>query len=85
MGRCGSIPQVRELVDVLLAPPAEAQDRFAGVMREMFECAQDGALSAALNSESSVRLLSQAWRDRPESAHAANRSFRPPLICIWFW
>ncbi len=70
MGRSASSPPVQELVDVLLAPPAQAQDRFADVIREMFECAQDGALSAALNSESSVRLLSQAWRDRPESAHA---------------
>src|ERR1700735_1370670 len=48
MGRSASSPPVQELVDVLLAPPAHAQDRFADVMREMFECAQDGALSAAL-------------------------------------
>jgi polysaccharide biosynthesis protein PelF len=71
MGRPVSSPPVRELVEVLLAPPDQAQDRFAEVLREMFECAQEGTLSAALASESSVRLLSDAWRDRPESAHAA--------------
>jgi glycosyltransferase involved in cell wall biosynthesis len=57
-------PPVRELIDVLLAPPAQEQDRFGDVMRGLFEYAQQGNLTAALASEESVRLLSEAWRER---------------------
>jgi glycosyltransferase involved in cell wall biosynthesis len=53
-----------ELVDVLLSPPAEGQDRFGHVLRELFEFAQCRSLSAALASEGAVRLLSEAWRER---------------------
>jgi glycosyltransferase involved in cell wall biosynthesis len=57
-----SAPPVAELIEVLLAPPDEAQDRFGAVMRELFEYAQRENLSAELASEHSVRLLSEAWR-----------------------
>jgi len=57
-------PPVRELVEVLLASPDQEQDRFGEIMREMFAYAQYGNLSAALASEESVRLLSEAWRQR---------------------
>ncbi|HEY1643645.1 MAG TPA: GT4 family glycosyltransferase PelF [Streptosporangiaceae bacterium] len=57
-------PPVRELIEVLLAPPDEEQDTFGDVLREMFAYAQYGNLSAALASEDSVRLLSEAWRHR---------------------
>ena len=53
---------VAELIDVLLAPPDEAQDRFGAVMRELFEFAQVANLTDDLASERSVRLLSDAWR-----------------------
>jgi len=52
-----------ELVDVLLSPPEEAQDRFGSVLREVFEFAQQHSLSAALGSEAAVRLVSEAWRE----------------------
>jgi glycosyltransferase involved in cell wall biosynthesis len=57
-----SAPPVAELIDVLLAPPDEAQDRFGAVMRDLFAHAQVSNLSADLASERSVALLSEAWR-----------------------
>jgi glycosyltransferase involved in cell wall biosynthesis len=57
-------PPVRELIEVLLAPPEEDTDRFSDVLREMFAYAQSGNLGAALASEESVRLLTEAWRQR---------------------
>ncbi len=64
-----------ELIDVLLRPPAEAPDRFTGVMRELFGYAQARHLPAVLASERAVRLLNEAWRERwpqilPETASA---------------
>jgi polysaccharide biosynthesis protein PelF len=59
-----SRPPVRELIDVLLAPADEGQEQFGEVMRGLFSFAQEGNLSAELASESSVRLLSEAWRER---------------------
>ncbi len=56
---------LRELIDSLLDSSAEAQPRFAGVLRELFEFAQRGNLSAALGSDKAVRLLGEAWRERP--------------------
>src|SRR5260370_16084082 len=56
-------PEIFELIDVLLPPPSEAQDRFADVLREIFEFAQTENLSASLSSERAVALLSDAWRD----------------------
>ena len=53
-----------QLIQVLLDPSAQAQPGFAGVLRELFEYAQRGNLSASLASERAVRLLSEAWRDR---------------------
>ncbi|HEY3979614.1 MAG TPA: GT4 family glycosyltransferase PelF [Streptosporangiaceae bacterium] len=55
-------PPVAELIEILLAPPDEGQDRFGAVMRELFEFAQRENLTAELASERSVRLLSEAWR-----------------------
>ena len=53
-----------ELIDVLLSPPTQAQDRFANVMRELFSHAQGGDLRATLASETAVRLLADEWRRR---------------------
>jgi polysaccharide biosynthesis protein PelF len=53
-----------ELIDVLLSPPDQAQDRFTGLMHEMFSFAQTRNLRAVLASETAVRLLSDAWRQR---------------------
>src|SRR6266702_265338 len=61
--RAVECPHLGELIDLLLAPPAEAQDRFGGVLREIFEFAQQESLSASLSSEWAVHLLSEAWRD----------------------
>jgi polysaccharide biosynthesis protein PelF len=51
-----------ELLQSLLAPPSEQQDRFGAALREMFEFAQRSSLSASLASEDAVALLSTAWR-----------------------
>lgn len=64
-----------ELIDVLLRAPAEAPERFTSVMRELFGYAQARNLPALLGSETAVRLLSEAWRQRwpqilPESTAA---------------
>jgi glycosyltransferase involved in cell wall biosynthesis len=65
-------PALPDLVDILLAPPAESQERFGDVLREVFEFAQTEDLSASLSSESAVSLLSAAWRDwRLDSTEAA--------------
>ncbi|MBO0773072.1 MAG: GT4 family glycosyltransferase PelF [Actinobacteria bacterium] len=55
---------VQELIDILLAPPAQAQDRFAALLRAMAEYAQTRSLPRALASEEAVRALSDAWRER---------------------
>jgi glycosyltransferase involved in cell wall biosynthesis len=61
-----------ELIELLLAPPGEAQDRFSDVLREMFEFAQKENLTASLSSESAVGLLSDLWQDwRLDSTEAA--------------
>ncbi len=65
-------PALGELIDILLAPPGEAQDRFADALREMFEFAQKENLTASLASEGAVSLLSDAWQDwRLDSTEAA--------------
>ena len=61
--RPAECPALSDLIDVLLAPPAEAQGRFAGVLREVFEFAQAENLTASLSSDWAVSLLSKAWRD----------------------
>ena len=55
---------LQQLIDTLLDPSAQAQAGFGQVLRELFDFAQVGNLSAALASESAVRLLSEAWRER---------------------
>jgi glycosyltransferase involved in cell wall biosynthesis len=63
---------LRDLIEVLLAPPSEAQDRFGDVLREIFEFAQRESLSASLSSEAAVAMLSDAWRDwRLDATEAA--------------
>ena len=57
-------PPVAELIDVLLSPPDEGQERFADVLRGLLSYARLGNLSAELASEESVWLLSEAWRRR---------------------
>ena len=54
---------VVELIEVLLAPPEEGQDRFAEVMRGLFELARQRSLAAEFGSNKAVGLLSEAWRD----------------------
>jgi polysaccharide biosynthesis protein PelF len=61
--RPAECPALSDLIDVLLAPPAEAQGRFADVLREVFEFAQAENLTASLSSDWAVSLLSKAWRD----------------------
>jgi polysaccharide biosynthesis protein PelF len=56
-------PALADLIDVLLAPPAEAQVRFADILREIFEFAQTENLAASLSSNWAVSLLSSKWRD----------------------
>jgi polysaccharide biosynthesis protein PelF len=69
-------PPVAELIDLLLSPPDEGQERFAGVLRGMLSYARVGNLSAELASEESVWLLSEAWKQRwPDPDCAAGRRF----------
>jgi polysaccharide biosynthesis protein PelF len=56
-------PALSDLIDILLAPPGDAQDRFADILRELFEFSQSESLSASLSSDWAVSLLSEAWRD----------------------
>ena len=62
---------LREFIDTLLDFSAEAQPRFAGVLRELSEFAQRGNLSAALGSDKAVRVLSEAWREQPPVSRRA--------------
>jgi len=55
---------VRRLIDSVLDPSPEAQDRFGEVMRQLFDYAQRGNLSASLASGKAVKLLTEAWKDR---------------------
>ena len=57
-------PLLTELIDVLLSPPAQAQDRFTSVMHELFSYGQAHDLRALLASEDAVRVLGDAWRQR---------------------
>jgi polysaccharide biosynthesis protein PelF len=57
-------PPMAELIDILMSPPGEGQEHFADVLRGMLSYARVGNLSAELGSEASVRLLSEAWRQR---------------------
>ena len=67
-----------ELIDVLLSPPTQAQDRFASVMHELFGYAQVENLRAILSSETAVRLLGDAWRERwPEILPATTTAVAP--------
>jgi polysaccharide biosynthesis protein PelF len=61
--RPAECPALRDLIDILLAPPGEAQGHFADVLREIFEFAQTENLAASLSSDWAVSLLSQAWGD----------------------
>jgi polysaccharide biosynthesis protein PelF len=61
--RPAECPALLDLIDLLLAPPGEGQDRFPDVLHEMFEFAQAENLSASLSSEWAVSLLSRTWRD----------------------
>ena len=53
-----------ELIDVLLSPPAQAQDRFTAVMHELFSYGQAHDLRTLLASEDAVRVLGDTWRER---------------------
>jgi hypothetical protein len=56
---------LRELVDVLLGPPAHTGSRFVGVLRELHEFSlRAGNQRICLAGDEAVRLLAGAWRDR---------------------
>jgi glycosyltransferase involved in cell wall biosynthesis len=61
--RTAACPALGELIEILLAPPGERQERFGEVLREVFEFAQTENLTAALSSEAAVELLAEAWQD----------------------
>jgi polysaccharide biosynthesis protein PelF len=71
-----------EFVDTLLDSSAEAQPRFGSALRELFEFAQLGDLSAALASEQAVRLLSEAWADRRPGPASALPNMHDALKAI---
>jgi glycosyltransferase involved in cell wall biosynthesis len=53
-----------DLIDTLLDSSARAQDRFAHVLRELFEFGQRGNRGVVLATDKAVRLLCEAWADR---------------------
>jgi glycosyltransferase involved in cell wall biosynthesis len=65
-GRRGRLSSrlLSQLIDSLLDSSAEGQSRFGDVLRQLFEYAQHGNLSASLASGKAVKLLIEAWRDR---------------------
>jgi polysaccharide biosynthesis protein PelF len=70
--RAVSCPPLGDLIDLLLAPPGEGQDKFGDVLHEMFDFAQKENMTASLSSEAAVGLLSDAWQDwRLDSTEAA--------------
>ncbi|HEY6791894.1 MAG TPA: GT4 family glycosyltransferase PelF [Trebonia sp.] len=73
-GQRGGLPYriAGEFIDTLLDSSAGAQDRFADVLRELFEFGQRGNRGVVLGSERAVRTLGQAWADRwPRQAQGA--------------
>ncbi len=63
---------LRGLVDTLLDSSPKAQPHFADVLRDVFEYAQRGDLTADLISDKAIKVLSEAWRDRwPGAAQSA--------------
>jgi len=65
-GRRSGFPSrlVRRLIDSVLDMSPDATNRFGEVMRQLFDYAQRGNLSAALSSGKAVKLLTEAWQDR---------------------
>jgi len=53
-----------DLIDSLLDTSAAAQDRFADVLRELFEFVRRGNRGVVLATEATVRLLTDAWAGR---------------------
>jgi polysaccharide biosynthesis protein PelF len=80
--RSQSRPPLRELIEVLLAPPGDAQGRFADVLRELFEYAQTEDLSASLCSEDAVGLLSDIWRDWPPDSVQAKPTLHDAVTAM---
>jgi glycosyltransferase involved in cell wall biosynthesis len=64
LSRSKAAAPVRELIDLLLTPVQEDQDRFGDVLHEMFDYAQSGNLAAAVAGEAAVAALSDAWQER---------------------
>jgi len=69
-GRRNGFPTrlLRRLIESLLDSSEEAQGRFGEVLRQLFDYAQRGNLSASLSGSKAVRLLSEAWQDRWQNA-----------------
>jgi len=69
----GRLPSrlIRQLIESLLETSAEAETRFAEVLRNLFDYAQHGNLSAGLASGRAVKLLVDAWQDRWQGIHQA--------------
>jgi glycosyltransferase involved in cell wall biosynthesis len=75
-------PALGDLIELLLAPPGESQDRFGNVIREIFEFAQRENLAASLSSEWAVQLLSEAWRDWQLDSVAAQATLHDAVTAM---
>jgi glycosyltransferase involved in cell wall biosynthesis len=62
--RSSFVPLLRRLIDIVLSPPAERQHEFGEVLQEIYQCAKHDDLTAGLDNEEGVRVISDAWRDR---------------------
>jgi glycosyltransferase involved in cell wall biosynthesis len=62
--RSSCIPLLTRLIDIVLSPPAERQHEFGEVLQEIYQCAQHEDLTAGLDNEEGVQVISDAWRDR---------------------
>jgi len=80
--RATSQPPLAEFLEVLLAPPREAQDRFSALLRDLFSYAQEQNLPAVLGSEEAVRLLSDLWRGWPPDSAKAAPTLQDAVIAL---
>ena len=62
--RSSFVPLLKRLIDIVLSPPTERQHEFAEVLQEIYQRAQHDDLTAGLDNEEGVRVISEAWRDR---------------------
>jgi glycosyltransferase involved in cell wall biosynthesis len=75
-------PLLRELLEALLDPSWQTQQRFAKVLRRLFDYAQQEDLRAAFRSEHAVHTLTDAWRLTWSATEDAAPTLRDALAAL---